>query len=133
MRIDVDKEANALYLRLDDLKIIESEEVYPGVVLDFDENDRVIGIEMCYLPIQSYSFTEDIHLNYFQQEDVLHLTITKESEFFNVELVPNITVELSEQGEAIGIEFLKASTYLHDAIQDIVQGKKLTVRLLEKQ
>jgi len=30
MRLHVDKEANALYLRLDDSKIIESEEVAPG-------------------------------------------------------------------------------------------------------
>ena len=30
MRLGVDKEADALYLRLDDSKIIESEEVAPG-------------------------------------------------------------------------------------------------------
>jgi uncharacterized protein YuzE len=33
----VDREADALYLRLDDSKIVESEEVSPGVVLDFNE------------------------------------------------------------------------------------------------
>jgi uncharacterized protein YuzE len=45
----VDKEAGALYLRLDDSKIIESEEVSPGVVLDFNENNQVVGIEMLNL------------------------------------------------------------------------------------
>ncbi|HEY5299027.1 MAG TPA: DUF2283 domain-containing protein [Verrucomicrobiae bacterium] len=49
MRLNVDKEADALYLRLDDSKIIESEEVSPGIVLDFDENNQVVGIEMLHL------------------------------------------------------------------------------------
>jgi len=34
MRLHVDKEADALYLRLDDSRIIESEEVAPGVILE---------------------------------------------------------------------------------------------------
>ena len=49
MRLHVDKEADALYLRLDDSKIIESEEVSPGVVLDFHEHNQVVGIEMLHL------------------------------------------------------------------------------------
>lgn len=34
MKLHVDREADALYLRLDDSSIVESEEVSPGVVLD---------------------------------------------------------------------------------------------------
>ena len=49
MKLHVDKEANALYLRLDDSMIIESEEVSPGVVLDFNEHNQVVGIEMLRL------------------------------------------------------------------------------------
>ena len=49
MKLHVDKEADALYLRLDDSKIIESEEVAPGVILDYNENDEVVGVEMLYL------------------------------------------------------------------------------------
>ena len=49
MRLHVDKEADALYLRLDDSKIIESEEVSPGVVLDFNEHNQVVGIEVLNL------------------------------------------------------------------------------------
>jgi len=49
MKMTVDKEADALYLRLDDSKIIESEEVSPGVVLDFNERNQVVGIEMLNL------------------------------------------------------------------------------------
>ena len=49
MKLHIDKEADALYLRLDDSKIIESEEVSPGVVLDFNEHNQVVGIEMLHL------------------------------------------------------------------------------------
>ena len=49
IRLHVDKAADALYLRLDDSKIVESEEVSPGVVLDFNERNQVVGIEMLNL------------------------------------------------------------------------------------
>jgi uncharacterized protein YuzE len=53
MKLHIDKEADALYLRLDDSKIIESEEVSPGVVLDFNEQNQVVGIEMLHLSRRS--------------------------------------------------------------------------------
>ena len=53
MKLHVDKEADALYLRLDDSKIIESEEVAPGIVLDYNELDEVVGVEMLYLSRRS--------------------------------------------------------------------------------
>lgn len=46
MKLKVDPEADALYLRLDDSRIIESEEVAPGVVLDFNEQNQVVGVEI---------------------------------------------------------------------------------------
>ena len=49
MKLKVDREADALYLRLDDSEIIESEEVSPGVVLDFNQQNQVVGIEMLNL------------------------------------------------------------------------------------
>jgi len=49
MRLKIDKENDALYLRLDETAIVESEEVQPGVILDFDKNGRVVGIEILAL------------------------------------------------------------------------------------
>lgn len=46
MRVRMDEAADALYIRLDESAIRESEEVSPGVVLDFDEIGRVVGIEI---------------------------------------------------------------------------------------
>ena len=46
MRVRTDEAADALYIRLEDSAIVESEEVSPGVILDFDEGGRVVGIEI---------------------------------------------------------------------------------------
>ena len=59
MRLHVDKEADALYLRLDDSKIIESEEVAPGVVLDYNLQNEVVGIEMLHLSKRTSSLKTD--------------------------------------------------------------------------
>jgi uncharacterized protein YuzE len=46
MRMHYDQKTDALYLRLDDSKVIESEEVKPGIVLDFNTEKQVVGIEV---------------------------------------------------------------------------------------
>lgn len=53
MRLKVDKENDALYFRLDESTIVESEEVQPGVILDFDVNGRVVGVEMLTLSLRA--------------------------------------------------------------------------------
>ncbi len=65
------------------------------------------------------------HMEYFEREDILHLAISDESEAGSVELIPNITAELNNMGELIGIEILKASTYVRDSIMESVQTKLL--------
>jgi uncharacterized protein YuzE len=46
MKLHFDKDADALYLKFDESAIVESEEVRPGVVLDFNSSDQVVGIEL---------------------------------------------------------------------------------------
>ena len=46
MKIEYDQQADAMYIRLRAGTVVESDEVRPGVVLDFDSNGRVLGIEM---------------------------------------------------------------------------------------
>ena len=41
-----DKKADAVYIRFDEAKIVESEEVSEGIILDFDASGRVVGLEM---------------------------------------------------------------------------------------
>ena len=53
MKLSIDKEADALYLRLDESTIVDSEEVAPGIVLDYNEAEQVVGIEMLNLSKRS--------------------------------------------------------------------------------
>ncbi|MHB0876047.1 MAG: DUF2283 domain-containing protein [Anaerolineae bacterium] len=66
MRLKIDRESDALYLRLDESAIVESEEVQPGVILDFDKDGRVVGVEILALS----SRTEPGKLYDFQLETV---------------------------------------------------------------
>jgi len=66
-------------------------------------------------------------MSYFSQEDILHLAITEEQEANSIELSPNITAELNEQGELIGIEIINASAFVRDAILEGVQAKVLNL------
>ena len=66
MKLQVDKQADALYLRLDDSDIVESVEVAPGVVLDFNQAEEVVGVEMLHLSKRS----SDLNLSALQFETV---------------------------------------------------------------
>ncbi len=69
----------------------------------------------------------DPKLKYFEKEDILHLAITDEKESGSVEISPNITAELNESGELIGIEIINASLFLRDSILESAQAKLLQI------
>jgi uncharacterized protein YuzE len=46
MKIHYDPQVDALYLRLSEAAIQDSEEVSPGIILDYDNSNRVVGIEV---------------------------------------------------------------------------------------
>lgn len=49
MRLRIDGESDALYLRLDEAAVEESLEVEPGIILDHDADGRLVGIEVLSL------------------------------------------------------------------------------------
>ena len=49
MKLTIDREADALYLDLDEAPAVESEEISPGVIFDYNASGKVVGIEMLYL------------------------------------------------------------------------------------
>ncbi len=53
VKLHINQEADALYLRLDDSTIVESEEIAPGIVLDYNESNQIAGIEMLHLSKRS--------------------------------------------------------------------------------
>lgn len=64
-------------------------------------------------------------MTHFEDSDVLHLSITDEKEAGSVELAPNVTAELNDKGELIGIEILDASQFVRDFVLEAAQAKML--------
>ena len=66
-------------------------------------------------------------MNYFKEEDILHLVISDQDqeEANSVELSPNVTAELNQTGELIGIEILEASSFIRDSILEAAQARML--------
>jgi uncharacterized protein YuzE len=62
-------------------------------------------------------------VSYFAEEDILHLLLAEGPEKSSVELGPNITAELNQKGELIGLEILNASTFLRDSVLESAQAK----------
>ena len=66
-----------------------------------------------------------LRMTYFEENDILHLLISDEEEAGSVELAPNVTAELNEKGELIGLEILQASRFVRDSIFEVAQAKML--------
>ena len=49
MKLQYDAEVDAAYLTLADSPVSDSEEVKPGILIDYDANGRVVGIEILSL------------------------------------------------------------------------------------
>ena len=64
VKLKVDKDNDALYFRLDESEIVESEEVQPGVILDFDAKGHVVGIEL--LQLSTRTQPDQLHLLQFE-------------------------------------------------------------------
>ena len=69
-------------------------------------------------------------MTYFKEEDILHFVISEENESNSVELSPNITAELNENGDLIGIEILEASSFIRDSILESAQAKMMGLQKL---
>jgi len=66
MKLTIDREADALYLNLDDNPADDSREIAPGVILDYNAEGKVVGIEMLYLSKRS----ENLNLSSLHFETV---------------------------------------------------------------
>lgn len=53
MKLKVDHKADALYLNLHDEPVVDSEDISPGIIVDYGSAGQVVGIEMLYLSKRS--------------------------------------------------------------------------------
>ena len=53
MKLEFDPQADAVYLELMEAEVEASQEVQPGIILDYDVEGRVVGIEVLYVSQRS--------------------------------------------------------------------------------
>ena len=46
MKVKYDKETDVLYIRLSNNPVIESDSEKPGIILDYDSDNNIVGIEL---------------------------------------------------------------------------------------
>jgi len=64
MNLSFDKKANALYIRISSEKVLNSDEIAEGIIIDYNKKDNIIGVEVL-------NFTEkNLNLN-----DLVQMTI----------------------------------------------------------
>ena len=66
-------------------------------------------------------------LRYFEKGDILHLMIAEGKEMQSIEIYPNVTLELNEEGDVLGIEILDATRFIRDFILESAQAKMLNL------
>lgn len=49
MKLTIDHEADALYLNLSNEPAHDSEEVSPGIIIDYNRNGQAVGVELLQL------------------------------------------------------------------------------------
>ena len=76
MNFSFDKIANALYIRLSNAKISNSDEIAEGIIIDYGKNDHIVGVEI---------------LNYTKRKLNLNDLVQMNIE----ELIPKLTLDLS--------------------------------------
>ncbi len=68
-----------------------------------------------------------MEIKYYKEEDIMHIVISEGPESGSVEINPNVTLELDENREIIGIEILEASKFLRDTILESAQAKLMSL------
>jgi uncharacterized protein YuzE len=62
MKIEYSREADAIYVYFKEEYVAKSKEIEDGVIIDFDENDQLIGIEVLDVS-QRFSLSDIVNVN----------------------------------------------------------------------
>lgn len=116
-KIHPDKESDTLWIVFKKGPIEYYEELVPGVNIEFDEKDRILGIEILHYSrllterqyqvknSKVYSETED---------DILNIYLTK-GKLDDSDHIDRIIIAFDENSQPLDIEILEASKMLKDS------------------
>lgn len=108
MKIAYDKATDSLYVHLGDGAAVDSDEVTDDLVLDFDANGTLVGID-----VQQASQRVDINnltvqCNYTEQDDVLHVRMSGKPIAREVSRDWNTHISYAADGTIVEIVLLDA-------------------------
>jgi uncharacterized protein YuzE len=63
MDFKYDKMANALYIRFSSEKVLNSDEIAEGIILDYGKNDNIIGVEILNFTNRKLDLNDLIQMN----------------------------------------------------------------------
>jgi len=114
MKVRIDKEAGAVYIRLSDAPIKDSEEIKQGIILDYDDDNNLVGIEILHISRRVPSAT--------QRETAMG---TVKEQFI-----------INERGERVGVilpleEYEQLQEDLHDLAVVAERRTESTIKLEE--
>ncbi len=61
-----------------------------------------------------------MHMVYFEQEDILHIMVAVGPEALALELGPDTTLEMDNEGQVLGVEILNASQHVPQLLAQLV-------------
>ncbi|MFN7715010.1 MAG: DUF2283 domain-containing protein [Pseudanabaenaceae cyanobacterium] len=122
MNIQYDQQVDAAYLTLEVAKIVDSEEIQPNVLFDYDESDRIVGIELLsvkrnipnLLQLQKFIPTEQVSQIGFD------LTVFLDFLLNSVDL--SLTDEKTKQGISMAKKILENSSSILRSTQESLEA-----------
>jgi uncharacterized protein YuzE len=71
MRVELNRETQSAYFQVNKTAVVESEEVSPGIVYDYDKNSVVVGVEILNLSHKAAEQLKQIDLPFSQEDKAL--------------------------------------------------------------
>lgn len=59
-RVKYDKVGDALYIKIRDDKVFESEEIEPGIIVDYNKKGEIIGIEVLWFSRRKFDLSKAV-------------------------------------------------------------------------
>jgi uncharacterized protein YuzE len=112
MRARYDPEADALYVRLSEGRIQESEEMRPNLIVDYDENGRLVAVEVLSTGktlARVVTGLADVEASYQNSEDAWALRLAPGDIARVEEPQPGVVIDLDARGRILAIEVKRAS------------------------
>ena len=71
MKVELNRETQSAYFQVNKTAVVESEEVAPGIVYDYDKNNIVVGVEIMNLSHKTAEQVKQIDLPFSQEDKAL--------------------------------------------------------------